>query len=49
LVTQLATERAKLEALVGRIERQIDLLIEHRQAMITAAITGELDIPGLAA
>jgi type I restriction enzyme S subunit len=27
------------------LERQIDLLIEHRQALITAAVTGELEIP----
>ena len=29
--------------------RQIELLQEHRQALITAAVTGELDIPGVAA
>ncbi len=28
------------------LSRQIDLLLEHRQALITAAVTGELDIPG---
>jgi len=28
---------------------QIELLQEHRQALITAAVTGELDIPGVAA
>lgn len=28
------------------LESQINLLIEHRQALITAAVTGELDIPG---
>ncbi len=31
------------------IERQIDLLVERRQALITAAVTGELTIPGAAA
>lgn len=29
--------------------RQVGLLAEHRQALITAAVTGELDIPGVAA
>jgi type I restriction enzyme S subunit len=29
--------------------KQIDLLQEHRQALITAAVTGELDVPGVAA
>ena len=36
-------------ALVKRLTRQIDLLVEHRQALITAAVTGELEIPGVAA
>jgi len=31
------------------VARQIDLLRERRQALITAAVTGELEIPGLAA
>lgn len=30
------------------LERQIDRLLEHRQALITAAVTGELEIPGTA-
>lgn len=29
--------------------RQVDLLVEHRQALITAAVTGELTVPGAAA
>lgn len=32
-----------------RLTRQIGLLEEHRQALITAAVTGELEIPGVAA
>lgn len=32
----------------GVLVRQIDLLAEHRQALITAAVTGELAIPGTA-
>jgi type I restriction enzyme S subunit len=31
------------------IQRQIDLLRERRQALITAAVTGKLEIPGVAA
>ena len=31
------------------LERQIDLLLERRQALITAAVTGQLEIPGVAA
>jgi type I restriction enzyme S subunit len=37
------------QALRDRAVRQIDLLREHRQALITAAVTGELEIPGVAA
>jgi type I restriction enzyme S subunit len=33
----------------ARLERQIDLLAEHRQALITAAVTGEIDVPEAAA
>lgn len=31
------------------LARQIELLREHRQALITAAVTGELEVPGVAA
>lgn len=39
---------SRQEKLVGRLAVQLDLLAEHRQALITAAVTGELDIPGAA-
>ncbi len=32
---------------LNSLRRQIDLLLEHRQALITAAVTGALDIPGV--
>lgn len=41
--------RMDAAALSSRLVRQIALLQEHRQALITAAVTGQLDIPGLAA
>jgi type I restriction enzyme S subunit len=54
-----ATQRdvaQRLDREVGLIEaqselrrRQIDLLLERRQALITAAVTGQLEIPGVAA
>ncbi|MEZ5342010.1 MAG: restriction endonuclease subunit S [Acidimicrobiales bacterium] len=37
-------KRNHVDQLTGRIDRQINLLIEHRQALITAAVTGELDV-----
>lgn len=37
------------EIVVERLVKQIALLQERRQALITAAVTGELEIPGVAA
>jgi type I restriction enzyme S subunit len=37
------------DELVVKIERQIELLAERRQALITAAVTGQIPIPGVAA
>lgn len=33
----------------GPLIRQIELLVEHRQALVTAAVTGQLSIPAVAA
>jgi type I restriction enzyme S subunit len=33
----------------GLLNQQLASLVEHRQALISAAVTGQLDIPGLAA
>jgi type I restriction enzyme, S subunit len=46
---QFDAQRRRCDALVGSLTRQIALLQEHRQALITAAVTGELDIPGAVA
>ena len=43
---------ANLDAAVGvrlLAAASIDLLQEHRQTLITAAVTGELEVPGVAA
>ncbi|CAN5529550.1 hypothetical protein BH24ACT7_BH24ACT7_14710 [soil metagenome] len=34
----------RVAGLVSRLTRQLELLAEHRQALITAAVTGELDV-----
>jgi len=39
----------QIQAARKTLQRQSALLREHRQALITAAVTGELDIPGVAA
>jgi len=49
LASCIQRELARVGALRESIKRQLELLAEQRQALITAAVTGELDIPGLAA
>ena len=39
----------RIDAATGAIRRQIELLAERRQALITAAVSGQLEIPGVAA
>jgi type I restriction enzyme S subunit len=47
VVYSLLAERLQpIQTLVGVLERQIVLLYKHRQALITAAVTGELDVAG---
>lgn len=46
---RLSHEEAQLRALTDQLDRQIELLREHRQALITAAVTGQLEVPGVAA
>jgi len=45
----LQEARVQWQTAAALLGQQVDLLAEHRQALITAAVTGELDIPGVAA
>jgi restriction endonuclease S subunit len=45
----LDRETARIDAITVPLVQQIDLLRERRQALITAAVTGELDVAGVAA
>jgi restriction endonuclease S subunit len=36
----------RLERLIGLVEQSIDRLIERRSALITAAVTGQIDLRG---
>ncbi len=49
LLDQLDQERKRVNQTRKALPTQLDLLIERRQALITAAVTGELEIPGVAA
>lgn len=48
IVARLQFQQAAVARLVRRLSRSIELLIERRQALITAAVTGELDVRGVA-
>ncbi len=49
LVTRLERERDLVNRRLSELRRQSDLLGEHRQALITAAVTGQLDLTRSAA
>lgn len=44
LADRVRQTRTRTECLTATLERQIDLLVEHRQALITTAVTGELNL-----
>lgn len=48
IVLHLAAEVKRLEALQAESQRAIDLLKERRSALISAAVTGKIDVRGLA-
>lgn len=45
IVDRLDSLASTTRSAVEGLHRQVDLLVEHRQALITAAVTGQLDIP----
>lgn len=49
IADQLDGATTRTSALLAGTQRQMDLLLERRQALITAAVTGQLEIPGAAA
>jgi type I restriction enzyme S subunit len=49
LVTQIERRRAVAHRTHETLQRQMQLLREHRHALITAAVTGEFEVPGVAA
>jgi type I restriction enzyme S subunit len=44
LADQIDRETARIDALVAKVQRSIDLLKERRSALITAAVTGQVDL-----
>jgi type I restriction enzyme S subunit len=48
IVARMDCDTAKIDALVAQAERAIQLLLERRSALISAAVTGKIDVRGLA-
>ncbi|WP_145269301.1 restriction endonuclease subunit S [Tautonia plasticadhaerens] len=48
LLSHLDNELARLDSLCSEGQRAIDLLLERRTALISAAVTGKIDVRGLA-
>jgi type I restriction enzyme S subunit len=48
IIARIQTSCCHLDALVGGAERAITLLQERRSALISAAVTGQIDVRGLA-
>jgi type I restriction enzyme S subunit len=49
IVDALDLSRRRQRDIRRSLDRQLELLREHRQALITAAVTGELEVSGVAA
>lgn len=47
IVTSVWKKLNVTDSLVERVYRQVVQLREHRQALITAAVTGQIDVPGV--
>jgi type I restriction enzyme S subunit len=45
ILARLSTPGARLDRLRSKVERAVELLREYRTALISAAVTGQLDIP----
>ena len=48
IVKHLDEQSDRWQRATSAVQAQIALLLEHRQALITAAVTGEFEIPGVA-
>ena len=49
IVDFIDRETVKIDALIGKIHQHIEKLREYRTAMISAAVTGKIDVRGVAA
>lgn len=47
ILTYVQRETTKIDTLIAKAQTSIDLLNEHRTALISAAVTGKIDVRGL--
>jgi type I restriction enzyme S subunit len=47
IVKHIAAETHRLDSLESEVERSVQLLKEHRTALISAAVTGKIDVRGM--
>ena len=47
IITYIETETAKLDTLISKYARELDLLAEYRASLISHAVTGKIDVRGL--
>ena len=46
IASYIVTETSKLDARIAKRRKQIELLQEYKQALITDAVTGKIDVRG---
>jgi type I restriction enzyme S subunit len=44
IVQHIETKCSKIDALISKFKRQIELLKEYRTALISEAVTGKIDV-----
>ncbi len=47
IVAHIDRETAKLDTLITKYQRELDLLAEYRASLISHAVTGKIDVRGL--
>jgi type I restriction enzyme, S subunit len=48
IVDYVSKEAAKLDQLAAKVEAAVERLTEYRQTLITSAVTGKIDVRGMA-
>jgi type I restriction enzyme S subunit len=48
IIEYVGTQLTKFDTLTAEAQRAIDLLQERRTALVSAAVTGQIDVRGLA-